>query len=203
MIKHNPRLSLKDRYRLIKRVLKLALDKDSKYINLLWQTPEGDEQVHTFYAEGTSPIEPFLSYMASVAGKSKTLEAMNERAQYYLNKTTVAFTKLHGLPLDDYCYVANPIRKKPNLCLGLEGYITAKDLYNLDVILVNDFSNHMVTLDYNEDSDVVSFISDDVKIETLLGTSEMPYVNKDAYAIITLIDVKYRLYKLTGLNIHP
>ena len=59
MIKHNPRLSFKDRYRLVKRVLKLALNKDSEYLNMLWKNPKGDVLTHTFYPEGTEEVTVF------------------------------------------------------------------------------------------------------------------------------------------------
>lgn len=154
MIKHNPRLSFKDRYRLVKRVLKLALDKDSKYVNLLWQTPKGGEQTHTFYAEGTDPTEPFLTYMATVAGKSKTLEAMNDRAHYYLSKTAVAFTKLHGLELDDYCYVAQPIRKKPEPIEGKD--IPLKQLCDDNVVLTDKISGDTYTVDIDDDFNAIN-----------------------------------------------
>ena len=201
MIKHNPRLSLKDRYRLVKRVLKLALDKDSKYVNLLWQTPEGSEQTHTFYAEGTDPTEPFLTYMATVAGKSKTLEAMNERAQFYLNKTTVAFTKLHGLKLDDYCYVGNPIRKKPTLNLDATSTIKMSALYLLDVVLINDFTNAMFTMDYNEDADEVRIYSEGARVFEVEGAKEVTVFNGKYCSYITLEEIKYRVYQLKGFHI--
>lgn len=201
MIKHNPRLSLKDRYRLIKRVLKLALDKDSKYVNLMWQTPEEDIHTHTFYVEGMKPVEPFLAYMASVAGKSKTLEAMNERAQYYLNKTTVAFTKLHGLALDDYCYVSSPIRKKPTLNLDATSTVKMSALYLLDVVLINNFTNAMLTMDYNEDADEVHIYSEGVKVFTIVGTEEVTVFNDTYCSCITLEEIKYRVYQLKGFHI--
>lgn len=201
MIKHNPRLSLKDRYRLIKRVLKLALDKDSKYVNLLWQTPEGNEQVHTFYAEGANPVEPLLTYMATVAGRSKTLEDMNDRAHCYLSKTTVAFTKLHGLKLDDYCYVGNPIRKKPTLNLGAPSSIKMSALHLLDVVLINDFTNAMFTMDYNEDADEVRIYSEGARVFEVEGAKEVTVFNGKYCSYVTLEEIKYRVYQLKGFHI--
>lgn len=181
MIKHNPRLSLKDRYRLIKRVLKLALDKDSKYVNLLWQTPVGGEQTHTFYAEGTDPTEPFLTYMATVAGKSKTLEAMNDRAHYYLSKTAVAFTKLHGLELDDYCYVAQPIRKKSESIVGKE--VPLKQLYEDNVLLINKFNGALYLLDMHEDASSIDLRSDDVIVESFDPSTTITYLGSDVWVL--------------------
>lgn len=201
MIKHNPRLSFKDRYRLVKRVLKLALNKDSKYVNLLWQTPEGNEQVHTFYAEGTNPVEPFLTYMATVAGRSKTLEDMNDRAHYYLSKTTIAFTKLHALELDDYCYVGNPIRKKPTLNLDAPSSIKMSALYLLDVVLINDFTNAMFTMDYNEDADEVRIYSEGARVFEVEGAKEVTVFNGKYCSYITLEEIKYRVYQLKGFHI--
>lgn len=201
MIKHNPRLSLKDRYRLIKRVLKLALNKDSEYLNMLWKNPKGDVLTHTFYPEGTDPTEPFIAYMAKVAGHSDTLESMNKRAEYYLDKTTVAFTKLHGLPLDDYCYVGSPIRKKSALHLDATSTIKLSALYLLDVVLINDFTNAMFTMDYNENADEVCIYSEGVKEFTIEGTKEVTVFNGKYCSYITLEETKYRVYQLKGFHI--
>ena len=201
MIKHNPRLSFKDRYHLVKRVLKLALNKDSKYVNLLWQTPKGDEHTHTFYAEGTDPTAPFLTYMATVAGKSESLEDMNDRAHYYLSKTTVAFTKLHGLKLDDYCYVGNPIRKKPTLNLDAPSSIKMSALYLLDVVLISDFTNAMFTMDYNEDADEVRIYSEGARVFKVEGAKEVTVFNGKYCSYITLEEIKYRVYQLKGFHI--
>ena len=186
MIKHNPRLSLKDRYRLVKRVLKLALDKDSKYVNLLWQTPKGAEQTHTFYAEGTDPTEPFLTYMATVAGKSKTLEAMNDRAHYYLSKTAIAFTKLHGLELDDYCYVAQPIRKKTELLDNTK--VPLSKLYEDSVLLINKFSGCLYTLDMSEDASTIIMYSDDIAVESFDPSTTITHLGDGVWC---LDDKKY------------
>ena len=186
MIKHNPRLSLKDRYRLIKRVLKLALDKDSKYVNLLWQTPKGNEHTHTFYAEGTDPTAPFLTYMATVAGKSESLEDMNDRAHYYLSKTTVAFTKLHGLNLDDYCYVAQPIRKKTELPDNVE--VPLSQLYEDSVLLISAFSNYIYTLDMPEDASSIILYSDDTAVESFDPSTTITYLGDGVWH---LDDKKY------------
>ena len=103
-------LSLKDRFRLFKRLLKMVFDKDLGYVNLLWIDKKGSHLTHTFYADGITPREPFLTYMATVAASGENLEDVNTCAEYYLSKTIVAYTKLNVLNLDDYGYVAKPIR---------------------------------------------------------------------------------------------
>lgn len=106
----NKVLSFKDRYRLLKRLVKMLFDKDLSYLNLLWIDKKGTHLTHTFYAEGTSPTDPFLTYMATVAGKCKDLEDVNKRAEYYLDKTTIVYTIFNDLDLADFGYVGNPIR---------------------------------------------------------------------------------------------
>lgn len=103
-------LSLKDRFRLFKRLLKMIFDKDLGYVNLLWIDKKGNHLTHTFYADGITPREPFLTYMATVAASGENLEDVNACAEYYLSKTIVAYTKLNDLNLDDYGYVVKPIR---------------------------------------------------------------------------------------------
>ena len=108
-------LSFKDRFRLIKRVLKLALKKDIEYVNLLWKDGGTTIPTHTFYAEGLDPKEPFLEYIATVAGSSTDLDSLNKRAEYFLNKTTVGYCLLNSLDLSDYQYVGSPIRNVKEL----------------------------------------------------------------------------------------
>ena len=108
-------LSLKDRLKLINRVLKLALSKDTTYVNLLWKNSGSKIPTHTFYAEGTDPKEPFLEYIATVAGSSEDLESLNKRAEYFLDKTTVGYCLLNDLNVDDYQYVGSPIRNVKGL----------------------------------------------------------------------------------------
>lgn len=103
-------LSIKDRYRLLKRIIKMAFDKDLGYVNLLWIDNKGTHLTHTFYAKGTSPTDPFLTYMATVAGNSKDLKDVNKRAEYYLDKTIVAYTNFNNLDITDFGYVGQPIR---------------------------------------------------------------------------------------------
>lgn len=103
-------LNLKDRYRLFKRIIKMVFDKDLGYVNLLWIDKKGTHLTHTFYAEGMQPTDPFLTYMATVAGHSKNLEDVNKRAEYYLDKTIVAYTHFNDLDLKDFGYVSQPIR---------------------------------------------------------------------------------------------
>lgn len=110
MIKHNPRLSFKDRLIVLKRAIKLVLDKDTQYVNLLWVNPNESQSVHTIYAAGTDPIDPFLAYMAKVAGKSETLDDVNKRIHYYLDKVTVAYAHHTGTDLDTLAIMANPIK---------------------------------------------------------------------------------------------
>ena len=108
-------LSLKDRFKLVKRVLKLALKKDIEYVNLLWKDGGTTIPTHTFYAEGLEPKEPFLEYIATVAGSSTDLESLNKRAEYFLDKTTVGYCLLNSLDLSDYQYVGSPIRNVKEL----------------------------------------------------------------------------------------
>jgi len=104
-------LSFKDRVKLVNRVLKLALSKDTSYVNLLWKNSGNKIPTHTFYAEGTNPKEPFLEYIATVAGSSEDLESLNKRAEFFLDKTTVSYCLLNNLDLEEYRYISEPIVK--------------------------------------------------------------------------------------------
>ena len=104
-------LSIKDSIKLLYRVLKIVLSKDTNYVNILWKNSGNKIPTHTFYAEGIDPKEPFLEYISNVAGNSKTIGALNKRAEFFLDKSIVAYCLLNELDLNNYVYVDNPIRK--------------------------------------------------------------------------------------------
>lgn len=113
-------LSAKDRIKGIYRCLKIFLNPNTNYVNLLWRTQEqeddGDRKIltHTFYESGSSPVDPMLVYMARVAGKSETLEEVNHRSEYYLSRVCIAH--MHHRPSETHVlrFMGNPIRSVEN-----------------------------------------------------------------------------------------
>lgn len=109
-------LSLKDRIKGLYRCFKILLNPKTNYVNLLWRTQEqeddGDQKIltHTFYESGSSPVNPMLVYMARVAGKSETLEEVNQRSEYYLSRVCIAH--MHHRPSETHVlrFMSNPIR---------------------------------------------------------------------------------------------
>lgn len=118
-------LTIVDRLKAVLRVIRIAADPKVDYVNLMWQAKsnvalEGasaydhDDKkaiyTHTFFMGSESPVKPLLAYMAQVAARSETLEDLNVRCEYYLNKVAVAHMKLHPNSDIELQYVAQPIR---------------------------------------------------------------------------------------------
>lgn len=108
-------LSLKDRFKALKRTLRVICDPKTNYVNLLWEIEEKDTDgenkinTHTFYKDGQKPFNPLLVYMARVAGYSENLEEVNAKTNFYLNKVAVAFMLFNPSKQTELQYVANPI----------------------------------------------------------------------------------------------
>lgn len=105
------KLSIKDRLKAVSRVLKIALNPKTSYLNLFWVDNEkGNILTHTFYVEGQSTTEPFLIYMAKVAGDSENIEDLNQRLEFYISKAIVAYSKFNPDESRDIVYLQEPVR---------------------------------------------------------------------------------------------
>lgn len=116
-------LSLKDRTKAFIRTIKVIFNPKTSYLNLLWVEGDLDNATtdiknkdkiltHTFFETGKKSYEPFLVYMAQVAGQSNNLEELNQRAEFYLSKVAVAYKLLHKDRIEGYDirFVGEPIR---------------------------------------------------------------------------------------------
>ena len=121
-------LSLKDRFKAIVRICRIAFDPSVDYINLMWQSkssvkptnaPVYDSNdkrtiyTHTFYVEGDKPVNTMMTYMAHVAAKSDNLDDLNVRCEYYLNKVAVAHMLFNPDSDNELQYISKPIRCVP------------------------------------------------------------------------------------------
>lgn len=105
------KLSIKDRLKAVSRVLKIAINPKTSFLNLFWIDNErGDILTHTFYVDGQSPTKPFLVYMARVAGNSKNIEELNQHLEFYISKAIVAYSKFNPDQDGDIVYIQEPVR---------------------------------------------------------------------------------------------
>lgn len=110
-------LSIKDRIKAFVRVVRILINPKTKYLNVLWSVDnpnnkkKDDILTHTFYQEGDDPTDPFIIYMARVAGRSENLEDMNKRAEFFLDKVAVAYMLFN--PSDEHAiaYIGKPLRQ--------------------------------------------------------------------------------------------
>ena len=76
--------------------------------------------------------------------------------------------------------------------------ITLKQLYDLDVALINSFSGCLLKLEYFEDDRAVRLCSDDIYIETLDEDTECTHYPDGTGASHIMIEgSRYRVYQLT------
>lgn len=112
-------LSIQDRLKAFCRVVKVLVSPKTQYLNLLWSVEninnekKDDILTHTFYQEGDDPTDPFLVYMARVAGQSQNLEDMNKRAEFYLDKVAVDYMLFNPSDEHDIAYIGKPLRQIP------------------------------------------------------------------------------------------
>lgn len=112
-------LSVFARLKAFVRVVRVLVSPKTQYLNLLWSIENPNNKVkddiltHTFYQEGDDPTDPFLVYMARVAGRSKNLEDMNKRAEFYLDKVAVAYMLFNPSEEHAIAYIAKPLRQVP------------------------------------------------------------------------------------------
>lgn len=103
-------LSLLDRYKVLGRALVLIFKRDVSNVTFLWEdSSEEETNAHVIFAEGTSPTEPIFKYFARIAGKSETIESLNNIAS---NNNLLAlryFAKHNGLDPNDYGVRAHPV----------------------------------------------------------------------------------------------
>lgn len=103
-------LSLLDRWKVLGRALVLIFKRDVSNVTFLWEDSSEDEtSSHVIFAEGTSPTEPIFKYFARIAGKTETIESLNNIAS---NNNLLAlryYAKHNGLDPNDYGVRAYPI----------------------------------------------------------------------------------------------
>lgn len=102
-------LSIKDRYRLVKRVLNLALTKDIPSVSLIW-LEKGTTLSHTFYAEGTDKLDPVVETFIKVCSEADSEDKMNRFASNWLLRIVENYAELNGIPKDKVMVMAHPIR---------------------------------------------------------------------------------------------
>lgn len=113
-------LSLKDRIKCLIRMINILMNPKTDYFNLLWVEDDREKDggkktnTHTFFRDGTNPVNPLLVYMARVAGQCNSVEEMNQRAEFYLSKVAVAYTHYNPSETHQLQYIAQPLRLVSN-----------------------------------------------------------------------------------------
>lgn len=105
------RLSLLDRYKLIKRAVALALNPKIQATTFLWVSNDNPDEVvpHSIYADGTSSTAPMFQYFARVASIG-TLEDMQARLAGMNLVALKHFCKTNNKDYLDYGVLKYPVR---------------------------------------------------------------------------------------------
>lgn len=97
------KLSLRDRYIILKRAIKLALKPDVSNVTFLWESEEYEStKAHAIFAEGTSKTQPIFNYFAMVASKVDDLDRLNHLTANHNLLVLQHYAKRHNLTVSDY-----------------------------------------------------------------------------------------------------
>ena len=89
MIKKS-KLTLRDRYLILKRAIILAANPKVSQITFLYKS-NGDVTSYSVFEKGTDPTKLMFLYFSFVAGKSSDIESLTKRTCHLLNKIAVAY----------------------------------------------------------------------------------------------------------------
>lgn len=102
------RLNLKDRYKLLKRCFKLALTSDLESVSLVWKDTTKTSN-HTFYADGSEPMDPIVETFIKVCADVKSVEVMNQFASKWILRIAERYAEANGIDKAEVYVMATPI----------------------------------------------------------------------------------------------
>lgn len=110
-------LSLKDRYKILKRCIKLIVDPKLDHLTIMWRNPGKETLTHTFFKEtdSTRADDVVLELFSRVIGKREDMETLNKAAANLLLKAVDTYTKHNNIPRASLVVMAEPIKRREDL----------------------------------------------------------------------------------------
>ena len=108
------KLSLLDRYKIVKQAVKAALDPQTKMV-LTFKVTHSDPtlKVSGVYPKGFKYINPVIAFFAEAGAKSETLDELNKRVSGFNSMTVDRYVELNGMDRSDFGVLAKPVRFLP------------------------------------------------------------------------------------------
>jgi hypothetical protein len=104
-------LNLKDRYRLLKRFVKVFFS-DTPQIGLTWKEGTRILSYHVYDARVTDRYNIHLEYMAQAAAHSKSIADLNERLMYFTEKTLAAYYLINKIDANSLIFQPPKVKLK-------------------------------------------------------------------------------------------
>lgn len=108
------KLSLLDRYKIIKHAVKAAFNPKTKMI-LCFRVEHGETklQLSGVYPDGFDYVDPVSEYYSEIGSHSENLEELNRRVASFNSMTVDKYTEANGLDRKDFGVLAYPVRYLP------------------------------------------------------------------------------------------
>lgn len=108
------KLSLLDRYKIVKHAVKAAFNPKTKMV-LYFRVEHGEPklQISGVYPDGFEYIDPIAEYYSEIGAKSRTLEELNRRVAGFNSMTVDGYAKVNGLDRKDFGVLSKPVRYLP------------------------------------------------------------------------------------------
>ena len=109
------KLSLLDRYKIIKHAVKAAFNPKTK-MNLTFRVEHGEPklQISGVYPEGFKYVDPIAQYYMEIGANAESLEVLNRRVAGFNSMTVDKYAEANGLDRSDFGVLSKPVRYLPN-----------------------------------------------------------------------------------------
>lgn len=108
------KLSLLDRYKIIKHAVKAAFNPKTKMV-LCFRVEHGEPklQVSGVYPNGFKYVDPIFEYYSEIGSRSENLEVLNKRVASFNSLTVDKYAEANGLDRTDFGVLSKPVRYLP------------------------------------------------------------------------------------------
>lgn len=109
------KLSLLDRYKIVKHAVKAAFNPKTKMV-LYFRVEHEDPklQISGVYPDGFKYVDPIAQYYNEIGAKADSLEELNRRVAGFNSMTVDSYAELNGLDRKDFGVLSKPVRYLPN-----------------------------------------------------------------------------------------
>lgn len=109
------KLSLLDRYKIVKHAVKAAFNPKTKMI-LSFRVEHGEPklQISGVYPDGFKYVDPIAQYYMEIGANADSLEELNRRVAGFNSMTIDKYAEAHGVDRSNFGVLSKPVRYLPN-----------------------------------------------------------------------------------------